>query len=59
CELPLVSVDFNNNPFSSIVDALSTAVIKGKLVKVISWYDNEWGYSNRLFDMTKIVARSL
>lgn len=59
CELPLVSIDFNNNPFSSTVDALSTAVIKGKLVKVISWYDNEWGYSNRLADMTKLVAGSL
>ncbi|MBN2207972.1 MAG: type I glyceraldehyde-3-phosphate dehydrogenase [Candidatus Coatesbacteria bacterium] len=54
CEMPLVSVDFNGNPFSSIVDALSTAVIRGRLVKVFAWYDNEWGYSNRLVDMTRL-----
>lgn len=59
CDLPLVSIDFNGNPFSSIVDALSTAVVKGKLVKVIAWYDNEWGYSNRLVDMTKLVGEAL
>ncbi len=59
CDLPLVSVDFNGNPFSSIVDALSTAVIKGTLVKVIAWYDNEWGYSNRLVDMTKLIGEAL
>jgi len=59
CDQPLVSIDFNGNPFSSIVDALSTAVIRGKLVKVIAWYDNEWGYSNRLVDMTKMVGEAL
>ncbi|HEY8347935.1 MAG TPA: type I glyceraldehyde-3-phosphate dehydrogenase, partial [Symbiobacteriaceae bacterium] len=48
CEEPLVSMDFKGNPHSSIVDALSTMVIEGDLVKVVAWYDNEWGYSNRL-----------
>lgn len=50
-EEPLVSIDFNGNPHSSIIDALSTKVIGGKLVKVISWYDNEWGFSNRLVEL--------
>ena len=59
CDQPLVSIDLNGNPFSSIVDALSTAVIRGKLVKVIAWYDNEWGYSNRLVDMTKLAGEAL
>ncbi len=53
---PLVSVDFIGNPHSSVVDALSTNVINGTLVKVLSWYDNEWGFSNRLVDLTKILA---
>ncbi len=48
---PLVSCDFNGNPLSSIVDAAFTKVIDGKLVKILSWYDNEWGYSNRLKDL--------
>src|SRR4030043_2186636 len=48
CEEPLVSIDFNGNPHSSIVDGLSTKGIGGKLVKIISWYDNEWGFSNRM-----------
>ncbi len=56
CELPLVSRDFNGNPASSIIDALSTTVIGGNLVKVISWYDNEWGYSSRILDLTRYVA---
>jgi glyceraldehyde 3-phosphate dehydrogenase len=51
CEEPLVSIDFNGNPHSSIIDALSTKVIGGKLVKIISWYDNEWGFSNRLVEL--------
>jgi len=51
CEEPLVSIDFNGNPHSSIVDALSTKVIGGKLVKIISWYDNEWGFSNRMVEL--------
>ncbi len=56
CEVPLVSKDFNGNAASSVVDALSTKVMAGNLVKVLSWYDNEWGYSNRIFDLTKFVA---
>jgi glyceraldehyde 3-phosphate dehydrogenase len=57
CEAPLVSHDFNGNPASSIIDALTTNVIGGNMVKVISWYDNEWGYSNRLLDLVRYVAR--
>ncbi|MDQ3563913.1 MAG: type I glyceraldehyde-3-phosphate dehydrogenase [Pseudomonadota bacterium] len=49
---PLVSVDFNHNPASSIYDATQTRVIDGTLVKVLSWYDNEWGFSNRMLDAT-------
>jgi len=51
CEEPLVSIDFNGNPHSSIVDGSSTKVIGGKLVKIISWYDNEWGFSNRMAEL--------
>jgi glyceraldehyde 3-phosphate dehydrogenase len=50
-EEPLVSVDFNHCPLSSFVDAQCTKVMEGNLVKVISWYDNEWGYSNRVVDL--------
>lgn len=57
CEEPLVSRDFNGNPASSVIDALTTNVIGGNMVKVISWYDNEWGYSNRLLDLVRYVAR--
>ena len=49
---PLVSEDFNHNPASSIFDATLTKVIGGNLVKVCSWYDNEWGFSNRMLDTT-------
>ncbi len=56
CELPLVSVDFKGNPNSSIIDALSTQVIDGNLVKVLSWYDNEWGYSNRTAEVIKMMG---
>lgn len=56
CEEPLVSVDFKRNPASSIVDLESTNVIGDTLVKVLAWYDNEWGYSNRLVDMAKFVG---
>jgi glyceraldehyde 3-phosphate dehydrogenase len=59
CEQPLVSVDFNGNPHSSIVDGPLTKVIERRLVKVFSWYDNEWGYSNRLADVTALVASEL
>ena len=56
---PLVSVDFNSNPKSAIVDGLSTMVIGGRKVKVLAWYDNEWGYSARVIDLTKKVAKAL
>ncbi len=55
-ELPLVSSDYNGNPHSSIIDALSTMVIEGNLAKVIAWYDNEWGYSNRVLDLVRFIA---
>jgi glyceraldehyde 3-phosphate dehydrogenase len=51
-DLPLVSVDFNHDPHSSVFDAGLTRVMEGKLVKVLSWYDNEWGFSNRMLDTT-------
>ena len=54
--LPLVSKDFNGNPNSSIIDGLSTMVIEGNMVKVVSWYDNEWGYSNRVLDLALMVV---
>ncbi|MBM4443975.1 MAG: type I glyceraldehyde-3-phosphate dehydrogenase [Chloroflexi bacterium] len=56
CEEPLVSIDFKGNPASSIVDAQSTMVIAGNMVKVMSWYDNEWGYSCRLADLISFMA---
>ena len=55
----LVSVDFNGNPHSSIVDLASTAVIDGSMVKVLAWYDNEWGYSNRVKDLIRYMSKSL
>jgi hypothetical protein len=55
-EAPLVSIDFKGNPHSSIVDAALTSVMEGTMVKVVSWYDNEWGYSNRLRDLAILVA---
>jgi glyceraldehyde 3-phosphate dehydrogenase len=58
-DAPLVSVDFNGNPASSIFDSPLTKVLGGKLVKIFSWYDNEWGYSNRLADVTAFVAARL
>jgi glyceraldehyde 3-phosphate dehydrogenase len=51
-EAPLVSIDFNHDPASSTFDATLTKVLEGKLVKVIAWYDNEWGFSNRMLDTT-------
>ena len=60
CQEPLVSMDFKGNPASSIVDALGTMVIGGNMVKVLAWYDNEWGYSCRLADLaTYIVSKGL
>lgn len=58
-EEPLVSKDYNGDDRSSIVDALSTMMIEGNLVKVVSWYDNEWGYSCRVVDLAKYIAKSL
>jgi len=55
-EVPLVSIDFKGSSFSSIVDAESTQVMDGNLVKVMSWYDNEWGYSCRIVDLIKMVG---
>jgi glyceraldehyde 3-phosphate dehydrogenase len=55
CSEELVSIDFNGNPLSSIVDGPSTKVIEGNMVKVISWYDNETGFSNRVIDLMKIL----
>lgn len=57
-ELPLVSCDYNDNPYSSIVDGLSTMVVDGNMVKVVSWYDNEWGYSCRLVELVKYITKS-
>jgi len=56
CDIPLVSSDFKGNPASAIFDALSTMVIDGNLVKVLAWYDNEWGYSCRLADLASYIA---
>ncbi len=56
---PLVSIDFNHNPASSSVDSLETAVLEGKLVRVVSWYDNEWGFSNRMVDTAGVIAKLL
>jgi len=53
---PLVSIDFNHDPASSTIDSLETSVIDGKLVRVISWYDNEWGFSNRMVDTAGVMA---
>ncbi|MBH16217.1 MAG: type I glyceraldehyde-3-phosphate dehydrogenase [Gemmatimonadetes bacterium] len=59
CEEPLVSIDFLGNTHSSIVDALSTSVMDGNMVKVLSWYDNEWGYSCRVADLAVYVGNRL
>lgn len=56
-EEPLVSKDYNGNPHSSIIDALSTMVLEDTMIKVISWYDNEWGYSNRVVDLIDYLAK--
>ncbi|MDA8227695.1 MAG: type I glyceraldehyde-3-phosphate dehydrogenase [Desulfitobacterium hafniense] len=59
CDLPLVSSDFNGSPASSIVDGLSTMVMEDTLIKVIAWYDNEWGYSCRVLDLVEFVGRNI
>jgi glyceraldehyde 3-phosphate dehydrogenase len=57
CEEPLVSIDFRGNPHSSILDALETKVMGGNFVKILSWYDNEWGYSSRVVDLALKMGR--
>jgi glyceraldehyde 3-phosphate dehydrogenase len=57
CDEPLVSIDFKGNPHSSILDAQYTKVMDEDFAKVLSWYDNEWGYSNRLVDMALKMGR--
>jgi len=54
---PLVSIDYNHCPASSTIDSLETAVLEGKLVRVVSWYDNEWGFSNRMVDTASAMAK--
>jgi glyceraldehyde 3-phosphate dehydrogenase len=54
---PLVSIDYNHNPASSTIDSLETAVLEGKLVRVLSWYDNEWGFSNRMVDTAGAMGK--
>ena len=56
CDEPLVSTDYVGNPASSTVDSLSTSVSGGRMVKVLSWYDNEWGFSNRMASLAQLVA---
>ena len=56
---PLVSSDFIGNAHSSIVDMSFTKVVGGNLVKIIAWYDNEWGYANRLVEMAEIVGKTV
>ncbi|MBB5324521.1 glyceraldehyde 3-phosphate dehydrogenase [Anoxybacillus tepidamans] len=56
---PLVSIDFNTNPHSAIIDGLSTMVMEGRKVKVLAWYDNEWGYSCRVVDLANLVANKM
>lgn len=58
-EEPLVSMDFKGDPRSSIIDGLSTMVMEGNLIKVVAWYDNEWGYSVRTADLAAMMAKSL
>jgi glyceraldehyde 3-phosphate dehydrogenase len=53
---PLVSIDFNHDAHSSTIDSLETSVLDGKLVRVLSWYDNEWGFSNRMVDTAGVIA---
>ena len=57
-EEPLVSIDFNHNPHSSIFEASQTKVIDGDMIKVLSWYDNEWGFSNRMLDTTTALVNA-
>jgi glyceraldehyde 3-phosphate dehydrogenase len=59
CDEPLVSVDFNGSSFSSIFDSQCTKVLDGNFVKVLSWYDNEWGFSKRMGDVTRLIGSKL
>ncbi|OAT74256.1 glyceraldehyde-3-phosphate dehydrogenase [Parageobacillus thermoglucosidasius] len=56
---PLVSIDFNTNPHSAVIDGLSTMVMEGRKIKVLAWYDNEWGYSCRVVDLANMVANKM
>jgi glyceraldehyde 3-phosphate dehydrogenase len=58
-ERPLVSIDYKDDPRSAIIDAPSTMVIDATQVKILAWYDNEWGYANRLVELARMVALSL
>jgi glyceraldehyde 3-phosphate dehydrogenase len=53
---PLVSIDYNGDPYSAIIDGISTTVMKDNMIKVLAWYDNEWGYSNRVKDLLKFIG---
>lgn len=55
CREPLVSIDYQNDPRSTVVDLSLTQIIGGNMVKVVAWYDNEWGYSNRLKDLIRLI----
>ena len=55
-DLPLVSIDFNHNPHSSIFDATQTYVLGGRMCRVAAWYDNEWGFSVRMLDVASLVG---
>jgi glyceraldehyde 3-phosphate dehydrogenase len=57
CDEPTVSIDYNGNPHSSIFDATNTSVIDGNFAKVFAWYDNEWGFSNRMVDVSKLISK--
>jgi glyceraldehyde 3-phosphate dehydrogenase len=57
CDEPLVSKDFNGNPYSSTVDMENTYVVGGNMIKVLSWYDNEWGFSNRMLELLSFVMK--
>jgi len=59
CDEELVSVDFNGNPHSSIFDSGLTKILDGNFVKCLSWYDNEWGFSNRMVDVAKFIGKNL
>ena len=56
-EAPLVSIDFRGNPHSSILDSAYTSVMDGDFVKILAWYDNEWGYSSRCVDLLRFLAK--